>query len=439
MAMTAETIKARMDKLYNSDWVNFNLFVPELLMVSGMNSKTDKEGRVEWKESAGGGGGLDLLNIIDDMAKNLAAGIDCDFSNYSTILTPNEFNTLQNMIKTGLQQFMSMNGYTLVTKRGTKESLEVVLQDEDPVFREELKNLGINPPNNYLDLLMMTPQGTLAIVDIKSHQGDTLGPEFIASYVNQLNLYAKLLNDAIHRYNERNQTDIKGVTAIHLFEVPVATRSGMNYNNIFNIETSTTEYGEEVKTFTRKTDTKIDLISADDAAHLTTYAIFSEEKLNFIMEQRRKQIIDYYKNEQQKEENEADKEAQLSTYLDSPTVLENFETQDIIVIKTNRIDDTNRFEMQILTNQGDLITTYEVEGIKGIEEIIKEYKKQQYAELPIIEVEQTTVQPDDIIIETQGEHCRVIRHKKPNNPNKPEEQKKPNQSGSFRRRPRPSD
>jgi len=64
---------------------------------------------------------------------------------------------------------MSMNGYTLVTKRGTKESLEVVLQDEDPVFREELKNLGVNPPNNYLDLLMMTPQGTLAIVDIKSH------------------------------------------------------------------------------------------------------------------------------------------------------------------------------------------------------------------------------------------------------------------------------
>jgi len=35
-----------------------------------------------------------LGNIIDDMAKNLAAGIDCDFSNYSTILTPNEFNTL---------------------------------------------------------------------------------------------------------------------------------------------------------------------------------------------------------------------------------------------------------------------------------------------------------------------------------------------------------
>ena len=145
------------------------------------------------------------------------------------------------------------------------------------------------------------------------------------------------------------------------------------------------------------------------------------------MEQRRKQIIDYYKNEQQKEENEADKEAQLSTYLDSPTVLENFETQDIIVIKTNRIDDTNRFEMQILTNQGDLITTYEVEGIKGIKEIIKEYKNQQYAKLPIIEVEKTTVQPDDIIIETQGEKCRIIRHKKPN---QPEEPKKPKPSGS---------
>ena len=62
----------------------------------------------------------------------------------------------------------------------------------------------------------------------------------------------------------------------------------MNYNNIFNIETSTTEYGEEVKTFTRKTDTKIDLISADDAAHLTTYAIFSEEKLKECLVEARK-------------------------------------------------------------------------------------------------------------------------------------------------------
>ena len=61
MSMNAETIKARMDKLYELDWVNFNLFVPELLMVSGMNSK--------WEESTGGGGGQDILNIIDDMAK----------------------------------------------------------------------------------------------------------------------------------------------------------------------------------------------------------------------------------------------------------------------------------------------------------------------------------------------------------------------------------
>ena len=60
MKIDAETIKARMDKLYNSDWVNFNLFVPELLMVSGMT-----EG---WTESASGGGGQDLLNIIEDMA-----------------------------------------------------------------------------------------------------------------------------------------------------------------------------------------------------------------------------------------------------------------------------------------------------------------------------------------------------------------------------------
>ena len=61
MAMKAETIKARMDKLYNLDWVNFNLFVPELLMVSGMDSN--------WEESKSRGGGQDLLNIIEDMTK----------------------------------------------------------------------------------------------------------------------------------------------------------------------------------------------------------------------------------------------------------------------------------------------------------------------------------------------------------------------------------
>ena len=68
MAMKAETIKARMDKLYNSDWVNFNLFVPELLMVSGMNYSETDEGKGEWKEStSSGGGGQDLINIIKDI------------------------------------------------------------------------------------------------------------------------------------------------------------------------------------------------------------------------------------------------------------------------------------------------------------------------------------------------------------------------------------
>lgn len=65
MKIDAETIKARMDKLYELDWVNFNLFVPELLMVSGMGNKDSKG---VWKESKVGGGGQDLLNIIEDMA-----------------------------------------------------------------------------------------------------------------------------------------------------------------------------------------------------------------------------------------------------------------------------------------------------------------------------------------------------------------------------------
>ena len=65
MSIKAETIKARMDKLYELDWVNFNLFVPEFLMVSGMGNKDSKG---VWKESKVGGGGQDLLNIIEDMA-----------------------------------------------------------------------------------------------------------------------------------------------------------------------------------------------------------------------------------------------------------------------------------------------------------------------------------------------------------------------------------
>lgn len=74
MKMDAKTIKARMDKLYNSDWVNFNLFVPELLMVSGMNYSETDEGKGEWKEStSSGGGGLDLINIIKDMADGTGA------------------------------------------------------------------------------------------------------------------------------------------------------------------------------------------------------------------------------------------------------------------------------------------------------------------------------------------------------------------------------
>lgn len=54
MPMNAETIKARMDKLYELDWANFNLFVPELLMVSGMGNKDSKG---VWKDSKVGGGG----------------------------------------------------------------------------------------------------------------------------------------------------------------------------------------------------------------------------------------------------------------------------------------------------------------------------------------------------------------------------------------------
>lgn len=95
MAMKAETIKARMDKLYNSDWVNFNLFVPELLMVSGMSDRNNKG---EWKENKTGGGGQDLLNIIEDMANG-------------TVPIPEENSNIRNTIGNDLiSQLQSIEG-----------------------------------------------------------------------------------------------------------------------------------------------------------------------------------------------------------------------------------------------------------------------------------------------------------------------------------------
>ena len=116
MKIEAKTIKARMDKLYNSDWVNFNLFVPELLMVSGMNSK--------WEESTGGGGGQDLLNIIEDMTKEDAANGTGTTSNDSNIR-----NTIGDDLISQLQSIEGIDFRELPLERSNTYTLSAGKQE----------------------------------------------------------------------------------------------------------------------------------------------------------------------------------------------------------------------------------------------------------------------------------------------------------------------
>ena len=111
MKIEAETIKARMDKLYNLDWVNFNLFVPELLMVSGMNSK--------WEESTGGGGGQDLLNIIQDMANDVG----------TTSENPNIRNTIGDDLISQLQSIEGIDFRELPLERSNTYTLSAGKQE----------------------------------------------------------------------------------------------------------------------------------------------------------------------------------------------------------------------------------------------------------------------------------------------------------------------
>ena len=116
MKIDAETIKARMDKLYKLDWVNFNLFVPELLMVSGMNSK--------WEESTGGGGGQDLLNIIQDMTKKDVANGTGTTSNDSDIR-----NTIGDDLISQLQSIEGIDFRELPLERSNTYTLSAGKQE----------------------------------------------------------------------------------------------------------------------------------------------------------------------------------------------------------------------------------------------------------------------------------------------------------------------
>ena len=155
MAMTAETIKARMDKLYNLDWVNFNLFVPELLMVSGMDSN--------WEESKSGGGGQDLLNIIEDMTKE-------DVANGTGTTSKGIHNTIGDELISQLQSIEGIDFRELPLERSNTYTLSAGKQEtstqtiklkflldkkmeilrfldvwRDMIYADELKIKGLTP------------------------------------------------------------------------------------------------------------------------------------------------------------------------------------------------------------------------------------------------------------------------------------------------------
>lgn len=225
--------------------------------------------------------GLILGNIADDMVKKIASGIGCKYSDYSSILTQREFSMLNNMITDGLETFLKINNYRVLTDGKGKQALEVILRDDQ--LMQELKDEGLEgfAPRNILDLVVITPRGTLAIIDAKTHTGDTVDPKNISTYVRQLNRYAKLFNNAIRRYkNSRSEPALPQnciVDELYLFEIPTANKGNITYSKEFNIEEYTDEKGAEMRRFTRKSDTSVSLINEGTNAHLSKFALMSDK------------------------------------------------------------------------------------------------------------------------------------------------------------------
>ena len=225
--------------------------------------------------------GLILGNIADDMVKKIASGIGCKYSDYSSILTQREFSMLNNMITDGLETFLKINNYRVLTDGKGKQALEVILRDDQLI--QELKDEDLEgfAPRNILDLVVITPRGTLAIIDAKTHTGDTIDPKNVSTYVRQLNRYAKLFNNAIRRYkNSRSEPALPQnciVDELYLFEIPTANKGNITYSKEFNIEEYTDEKGVEMRRFTRKSDTSVSLINEGTNAHLSKFALMSDK------------------------------------------------------------------------------------------------------------------------------------------------------------------
>lgn len=279
--------------------------------------------------------GLILGNIADDMVKKIASGIRCEYSDYSSILTQREFSMLNNMITDGLETFLKINNYRVLTDGKGKQALEVILRDDQ--LMQELKDEGLEgfAPRNILDLVVITPRGTLAIIDAKTHTGDTIDPKNVSTYVRQLNRYAKLFNNAIRRYkNSRSEPALPQnciVDELYLFEIPTANKGNITYRKEFNIEEYTDEKGVEMRRFTRKSDTSVSLINEGTNAHLSKFALMSDKVAEEDLQGIRQAYKEFLKSKEEENKEGIDIEvAKEEGKEENEEIEENVNTEDTL-------------------------------------------------------------------------------------------------------------
>lgn len=349
--------------------------------------------------------GLILGNIADDMVKKIASGISCKYSDYSSILTQREFSMLNTMITDGLETFLKINNYRVLTDGKGKQALEVILRDDQ--LMQELKDEGLEgfAPRNILDLVVITPRGTLAIIDAKTHTGDTVDPKNVSTYVRQLNRYAKLFNNAIRRYkNSRSEPALPQnciVDELYLFEIPTANKGNITYNKEFNIEEYTTEKGVEMRRFTRNSDTSVSLINEGTNAHLSKFALMSDKVAEEDLQGIRQAYKEFIKSKEEenkegtdievvkedgKEESEEieenvntedalskDKEAEkeIQQYLDK--TLEFYTSNGLVTISITKDNENNQYNVVGQQNGTSFITNGKASNCL---DIVKYYKEQ---------------------------------------------------------------
>lgn len=386
--------------------------------------------------------GLILGNIADDMVKKIASGIGCKYSDYSSILTQREFSMLNNMITDGLETFLKINNYRVLTDGKGKQALEVILRDDQ--LMQELRDEGLEgfAPRNILDLVVITPRGTLAIIDAKTHTGDTIDPKNVSTYVRQLNRYAKLFNNAIRRYkNSRSEPALPQnciVDELYLFEIPTANKGNITYSKEFNIEEYTDEKGVEMRRFTRKSDTSVSLINEGTNAHLSKFALMSDKVAEEDLQGIRQAYKEFLKSKEEEnkegtdievvkeegkeengeieekvntedalsEEEKAEKaEKEIQQYLDKTL---QFHTSDgLVTISITKDNENNQYNVVGQQNGTSFITNGKASNCL---DVVKYYKEQ--GPMHIINTETKVEKQNDMVthveeVNEEGRFCDV--------------------------------